>query len=135
MRISDWSSDVCSSDLAYHGPAGRGDFDLVRRDHDRSGAGCGDLGVSSLRPLRTAVDLTMGARILAKNLSLDVPAFLQRERPSSGWGGLFFGAAFDPPKRRLLRLLDTINFELREGDRLAILGRKDRKSTRLNSSH
>src|SRR3546814_9791604 len=86
MRISDWSSDVCSSDLAYHGPAGRGDFDLVRRDHDRSGAGCGDLGVSSLRPLRTAVDLTMGARILAKNLSLDVPAFLQRERPSSGWG-------------------------------------------------
>src|SRR3546814_2259662 len=76
--------------------------------------------------------LPIFARILAKNLSLDVPGFLQRDRPSSGWGGLFFGAAFDPPKRRLLRLLDNINFELREGDRLAILGRNGAgKSTLL----
>lgn len=51
----------------------------------------------------------MRARILADRLSLDVPAFLQRERESSGWGSLFFGAAFDPPKRRLLRLLDNIS--------------------------
>jgi ABC-type polysaccharide/polyol phosphate transport system ATPase subunit len=74
----------------------------------------------------------MGARILVENLSLDVPAFLQRERASSGWGGLFFGAAFDPPRRRMLRLLDNINFELCEGDRLAILGRNGAgKSTLL----
>ncbi|KIQ97613.1 ABC transporter ATP-binding protein [Lysobacter sp. A03] len=74
----------------------------------------------------------MEARIRAEGLSLDVPTFLQRDRESTGWGGLFLGAAFDPPQRKLLRLLDNINFELREGDRLAILGRNGAgKSTLL----
>lgn len=74
----------------------------------------------------------MSALIRAEKLSLDVPAFMQRERKSGGWASLFLGAAFDPPKRQLVRLLDNVDFEVREGDRLAILGRNGAgKSTLL----
>lgn len=74
----------------------------------------------------------MTPRVLADRICLDVPAFLQRERESTGWAGLLLGAAFDPPRRRMLRLLEDISFELGEGDRLAILGRNGAgKSTLL----
>ena len=74
----------------------------------------------------------MSAHIRAHKLCLDVPIYLQREREAKGWAGLFFGAAFDPPRRRMTRLLDDISFELEEGDRLAILGRNGAgKSTLL----
>src|SRR3970282_2452602 len=74
----------------------------------------------------------MTALIRADRINLDVPIFLQREREAKGWAGMFLGAAFDAPKRGLVRLLDDVNFELREGDRLAILGRNGSgKSTLL----
>ena len=64
--------------------------------------------------------MTMGASIKVRGLTLDVPVFLQQDRKTQGWAGMFLGAAFDPPKRRLARLLDDVSFDLREGDRLAI---------------
>ncbi len=74
----------------------------------------------------------MSAFIRSQHLCLDVPIFLQPEREAKSWGAMFFGAAFDPPQRRSVRLLDDLTFEVNEGDRLAILGRNGAgKSTLL----
>lgn len=76
--------------------------------------------------------MTRPVRIKVEGVNLDVPIFLQREREAAGWGSLFLGAAFDPPRRRTIRLLEDITFDLAEGDRLAILGRNGAgKSTLL----
>lgn len=74
----------------------------------------------------------VSAQIHAKGITLDVPIYQQPQRQADGWGALFLGAAFDPPRRRLARLLENVSFQLQEGDRLAILGRNGAgKSTLL----
>ena len=74
----------------------------------------------------------MRAFIRAEGVSLSVPIYLQRERGGRSWLSMLTGAAFDPPRRELVRLLDDISFEAHEGDRIAILGRNGAgKSTLL----
>jgi len=73
------------------------------------------------------------AFIRVRGVGLDVPMYLQNEnKRASGWGQLLLGAAIDPARRRVATLLDGVDFELRDGDRLAILGRNGAgKSTLL----
>ena len=74
------------------------------------------------------------ASITVERLTLSVPIYLQRERQARGWARMFLGAAFDPPRRELIRLLDDISFQAHEGDRIAVLGRNGAgKSTLLRA--
>src|SRR3546814_10359900 len=123
MRISDWSSDVCSSDLIVEqAPAGRGLEALVRSylsigHRDRAELGC---AASALAPeiareslparesfMRRTREMT---ELIASTLPVDWAADIRTER----------GYAIFASMMGSLQLMRTAS---------------DRKSTRLNSSH
>src|SRR3546814_8145169 len=121
MRISDWSSDVCSSDLDHLGAG----FDLLQGDFqglgvvllaDQAGelGGAGDVGaLADVDEQRAAVD---GERL--------------QTRESAGLGDVRNDA------RRVFA--DSLGNRLdvsRRGTAAAADDVEDRKSTRLNSRH
>lgn len=64
----------------------------------------------------------MSVLLQAKNISLDVPAFVQRQRESGTWMSTLLAAATAGMRRENRRLLSDIDFTLEDGDRLALLG-------------
>src|SRR3546814_8024414 len=106
MRISDWSSDVCSSDLHAAGRS-RGSRDRPKGGPRRMGQRRGREGPSTLREVR-GFGIASDAQRYGVMLEKTVPVSFLRTR------GIDLPATGIP-----------ISYQLTQ----------DRKSTRLNSSH
>src|SRR3546814_15505399 len=94
MRISDWSSDVCSSDLAVE-RAGGGRIEGVDRQRRFARArDAGDAGEGAERELRIDIPEVVGARALDGEVLARALAAAGRERPLAAAGEIIGGDAF-----------------------------------------
>src|SRR3546814_4698944 len=126
MRISDWSSDVCSSDLAGRTPGQGFFFRLSRRR------------TATMNPIRKRRLWMILALVVAAAIAATLVALaLQRNvaylyTPAEVLGGTAGeGVASGEAKFRLGGMVAEHSFKRATGPMQV----QDRKSTRLNSSH
>src|SRR3546814_5844578 len=140
MRISDWSSDVCSSDLEAMGVRRVGTFPPESADRPASLGGQGEQPSAGLPPngrsLITAVLLLAGPPFgTPRHFLLDavLPGgdYVGEQRQRLALASLL-GEKRRALARRFFILLGPGPFAEAHGSALPL---DDRKSTRLNSSH
>lgn len=73
----------------------------------------------------------MTARITARDLSLQVPNFVKRTPQASGWVREIAAEAFVRSKREYRTILDGLDFDFQEGDRVGLMGRNGAGKTTL----
>src|SRR3546814_6526031 len=109
MRISDWSSDVCSSDLQPHAPR-----PAAAREED---VGAADAKIGAVDRLEGIVEANARAALLAEDAAADAAdARIERVRIDVKF---------------IRQAIEISHGKLAKGRHAVV----DRKSTRLNSSH
>src|SRR3546814_3420261 len=120
MRISDWSSDVCSSDLEQHV-----DFEILRAQR--------------FEVFRKAGNFRRGFACIDADRQLLVATVAAPQRAADEWADQLQGQIVDAVVTDILVLLerDGLSGTGQAADEDQLHGRfaADRKSTRLNSSH
>lgn len=73
----------------------------------------------------------MAVHIKLHGVGLTVPHFVQKERSAKSWTSTLFAAATSRLNRGYRQLLEDINLEASEGDRIALIGRNGAGKTTL----
>src|SRR3546814_7289608 len=125
MRISDWSSDVCSSDLrilAGEDAAQNIDVHIFVENVD--------VEIEQADVLRCVVEIRVG-RIVVKDVDLSKGADGRVDHGSD----LFARTDINGQRQRLTTRRFYLRNDAARGFAIEIGDHQDRKSTRLNSSH
>src|SRR3546814_8243571 len=122
MRISDWSSDVCSSDLLYDARPGRNPF-AITQDIAERGKNAVRAAMDGFKRNRAEKAIRVALEFQQeRGVPLDRPAFERMERAAA----------------RMIRMPAVGELTDLELAKILIVDssiQKDRTSTRLNSSH